>query len=148
MRKRFAAVLAMLYIFVASQTPADDDAAAKSLQGVWIAETLEADGKAAPAEAFKTMRFTFKGDMLLVRGNHRDNREEECSYKIDPKQSPPQLDFTPSGEDKPIQAIYQVKGDELQVCLRHAEGEGGRPTEFVTKPESRLVLIKFKREKP
>jgi uncharacterized protein (TIGR03067 family) len=119
-----------------------------SLQGVWVAQSMEADGNAAPAEAVKRMRFTFKGDKLLVKGNYDDDREDECTYKVDPRQSPKHLDFTPVKEKKPIRGIYEVKGDELKVCLRHADSSEGRPTEFATKAGSRLVLIVFKKQKP
>lgn len=119
-----------------------------SLQGVWIAKSMEADGKPAPAEAVKRMRFTFKGDKLLVRGNHDDGSEEECGYEIDAKKSPKQLDFTPPKQKKPVLGIYEIKGDELKLCLRHNGSAEGRPTEFSTKPESKLILMVFKRAKP
>jgi uncharacterized protein (TIGR03067 family) len=118
------------------------------LQGVWLAQSLEAGGKPAPADAVKRMQFTFRGDKLLIRGNFRDDREEECSYKIDPKQSPKHLDFKTPTADRPVVGIYQLSGDELKVCLRHASGSEARPTEFATMPEASFVLIVFKRQKP
>jgi len=117
------------------------------LQGVWVGQTMEADGMAAPSEAVKRMRFTFKDGKLLVRGNFDDDREEDCTYRIDPKQSPKHLDFTTPTEKKPVLAIYDVNGNELKVCLRHASSSDGRPTAFATKAGSKLVLIVFKKEK-
>jgi uncharacterized protein (TIGR03067 family) len=124
------------------------DDAKDPLQGVWIAQSMESDGKAAPAAAVKKMRFTFKGDKLLVRGNFEDDSEETCAYKVDPKKTPKHLDFSPPKEKKPILAIYAMKGDELKICLRHGKSSKGRPTEFATKPDSDLVLIVFKKQKP
>jgi uncharacterized protein (TIGR03067 family) len=122
---------------------------ADALQGVWVAQSLEADGKPAPADAIKLMRFTFKGDRLLLRGNARDNREEECAYKIDPKQSPKQLDFTMPNEKMPILGIYAVMGDELKLCIRHASNSSeGRPTSFSTTAGKGLVLVVLKKERP
>jgi uncharacterized protein (TIGR03067 family) len=66
-----------------SFTKAGDDA--KPLQGVWIAQSMEADGKPAPADAVKRMKFTFTDDKLLIAGNFADDREQECAYKVDPK---------------------------------------------------------------
>ena len=125
----------------------DGDDGAKALQGVWAAASMEADGTPAPAKDVERMRFTFKENKLLIRGNFRDDREQSA-YKVDPKQSPKQLDFTPPKEQKPILGIYEVNGDELKVCLRHASSSDGRPTEFATKPDSKLVLIVFKKQKP
>lgn len=123
---------------------ADD---ATNLQGVWIAESMEADGEAAPAEAVKRIHFTFKGDKLFVKGNFADDREEECTFKVDAKQSPKHLEFTAPKEQKPVLGIYEVKKDELKICLRHARSADGRPTEFATKPNSKLILIVFKKQK-
>jgi uncharacterized protein (TIGR03067 family) len=140
--------LAVLSIVVAvrSTSGAADDARA-ALQGVWVARLMEVDGKTAPAEATRRMRFTFKGDRLLIRGNFDDNREDACPYTIDPKKSPKHLDFTPPSEKEPVLGIYDLKGDELKVCLRHAGGTGGRPTAFATRAGSNLVLIVFQKQK-
>jgi uncharacterized protein (TIGR03067 family) len=119
-----------------------------ALQGVWVAQSMESDGRPAPPEEVKRMRLTFRGDKLLLRGNFDDDREEECAYKVDPKPSPKQLDFTPPKEPKPILCIYEVKGDELKVCLRHASSSEGRPTEFATKQGSKLILVVLKKQKP
>ena len=124
------------------------DDAKDSLQGVWVAQSVETDGKAAPADVVKRMRFTFKGDKLFIKGNFDDDREEECDYKIDSKQSPKHLDFSPPKEKKPVLGIFAVKGDELKVCLRHGGSSDGRPKKFTTKADSNLVLIVFKKESP
>jgi uncharacterized protein (TIGR03067 family) len=119
-----------------------------SLQGVWMGESMESDGNQAPKEAVDRMRFTFKKNELLVKGNFQDDREERCSYKIDGTKSPKQLDFTPPKAEKPILAIYELKGDKLRIRLRHGGSFGGRPTEFSAKRDSGMVLIVFKRKKP
>ncbi len=129
----------------AKDTGGADDAAA--LQGVWIAQSAESSGKAAGAEQVARMRFTFRDGKLFVAGNHAEGPEEECTYKIDPSQTPRQLDFTPPKEQKPILAIYEIKGDELKVCIRHGGSDKGRPTEFASTPGSELVLIVFKKQK-
>ncbi len=94
------------------------------------------------------MRLTFKGDKLLFLGNFDDDREEECIYKFDVKRFPNHLEFTPPNEKKPILGIFEVKGDELKICLRHARSNKGRPTEFATKEDSQLILLVLRRQKP
>jgi uncharacterized protein (TIGR03067 family) len=117
------------------------------LLGVWNAKSLETEGAAAPDDAFRLMRFTFKEKTVLIRGNFGDDREEECEYKSDPKKKPKQLDISPPKQKHPVVAIYEVKGDELKICLRHGPDTDGRPTEFATTPGSRLVLMVLKRQK-
>lgn len=118
-----------------------------SLIGVWVAKSVERDGKSAPAEVVKSMRLTFQKDKVLIRGNFNSDREDEVPYKIDPKATPKTWDFAPPGETKPILPIYEIKGDELKVCLRHANSPGGRPTEFTTKPQSGQILMVFQKQK-
>lgn len=120
----------------------------EALQGVWVAQSMEADGKAAPADVVKQMRFTFRQDKLLIRGNFSDDREEECSYKLDPARSPRHLDILPPREEKPVLAIYELQGDQLKVCLRHNGAAAGRPRDFQSLPNSQVVLIVFKRQQP
>lgn len=131
MRHLLWAALVVPYLVSALHSGAkagDDDK--NPLEGVWVAQSIEADSKPAPAESVKRMRFTFKGDKVLVRGNFNDDREEEGAYKADFKQSPKHLEFTLPKAEKPILGIYEVDGDELKICLRHASSSDGRPTEF------------------
>lgn len=116
------------------------------LQGVWIARSLESDGKAAPAEAVRRMQFTFQGKKLFIKGNFADDRVEECTFKVDVTQSPKHLDITPPESQLRIPGIYDVKDDQLSVCLRHASSSDGRPTEFASKVDSKLILIVFQRQ--
>lgn len=116
-----------------------------ALQGVWIAKSMETDGKPAPATTVKRMRFRFKGDKLFVRGNFENDTEDECEYKIDATKSPKHIDILPPKEKNPILGVYDIKGDELSLCLRHADTPGGRPTKFSTATEPNLILIVFKR---
>ena len=125
------------------------DDAKDALQGVWVAKSMKADGKPAPKDTLKRMRFTFEGDKLRIRGNSKtDEDEDEMTYTVDAEQSPKHLDFTPPKAEKPVLAIYEIKGDELKVCMRHAKSTEGRPTKFESTPNSRLVLIVFKKQKP
>jgi uncharacterized protein (TIGR03067 family) len=148
--KRIALITAIAFgiaLPLPSITIADDDPK-DALQGVWVAKSMKADGKPAPKEAVKRMRFTFDGDKLLMRGNSKtDDSEEEATYVVDAEPSPKHLDFTPPNADTPVMAIYEIKGDELKVCIRHAKSSEGRPTKFESKPNSRLVLIVFKKQK-
>jgi uncharacterized protein (TIGR03067 family) len=118
-----------------------------ALLGIWIAKSMETDGKPAPAATAKRMRFTFNGDKLLVRGNFENDTEDECKYEIDATKSPKHLDIVFPEGGHPVLGIYDIKEDELSLCLRHADTPGGRPTKFSTATEPNLILIVFKRTK-
>ena len=53
---------------------------------------------------------------------------------------------TPLREDKPLLGIYELTDDSYKVCFGPPGGE--RPTEFASKPGSKVRLIVMKREKP
>ncbi|MGC4002489.1 MAG: TIGR03067 domain-containing protein [Pirellulales bacterium] len=125
---------------------ADDDKS--PLQGVWVGQSLITDGTPAPEADAQRMRFTFQKETLLLRGNFKDDNEAECTYTIDPKQSPKQLDFTPPKEKAPILCIYEISGDTLKLCIRHANNNGPRPKEFVSTKDSPAVLVVLKRQTP
>lgn len=118
-RLRTILVFAGLALALPTSRAADDDPKA-ALQGIWVAQTIEEEGKSAPARGFSHLQFTFKKDKLFTRGFN-------C-------------------EEKPVLAIYEVKGDELKVWLRNQPSNDGRPSEFARKPATRLVLIVFKKQ--
>ena len=146
--RRFMLISALLAFVMSASAPQAQAAedAPNELQGTWVAKSMEADGKTAPAEQVKRMRFTFKGDKLLVKGNFDDDREDDCVLTINSETSPKQLQFTLPKEPKPILGIYEVNEGELKICFRHGSSSEGRPTEFATKPETQLVLIVFKKQ--
>ncbi|HLX63452.1 MAG TPA: TIGR03067 domain-containing protein [Planctomycetota bacterium] len=138
----FACLLALsLSLARAAEDPKD------ALQGVWIAQSGERDGAASPAEDIKSVKITITADKFTLQ--EKDEKDMECAYKIDTTQSPKQLDLTPANkENKPVHAIYELKGDELKICARQADSsDGPRPTEFATKKDSHFALLVLKREK-
>ena len=146
-RSLITAVAAFSALLISHPAAIAGEDAADSIQGVWIAKSMEANGKSAPEEVVNRLRFTFKDDKLLVKGNFDDGREEECSFTIDPERSPKHLNFSPPREKKPVLGIYELKNDELRLCMRHGNSSEGRPTEFATKEGTELVLIVFKKLK-
>lgn len=136
--------LFVFFLFMGVFTAAWGAATEKgSLEGTWIAKTMEKDGKKAPEEAVKRMSYRFAGDKLFVKGNFENDRVDECSFVLDGSREPKQLDFTPPKAKKAILAIYERKGDALKICMRHSSSDKGRPTEFKTTPDSALILIVF-----
>jgi uncharacterized protein (TIGR03067 family) len=142
----FMALISFGLIALHPVSMAGDDAS-KALQGVWIGQSMEAEGKALPAEIAMKMQFKFEGNKFFMKGNFEDGREVECAYKLDPKKSPKHFEFTPPDAKKTILGIYEIKGDELKVCLRHESSSDGRPTAFATQEGSKLVLIVLKKKK-
>jgi uncharacterized protein (TIGR03067 family) len=119
------------------------DPSKDELQGVRVGASGEVNGKPAPAKEVERIRFTFKGAKLLVRGARDEDKEEESTFKTDPKKSPRHLDITL--KDKTLHGIYEVQGDELKVCFENGGKAENRPTKFATNKENEEVLIVFTR---
>jgi uncharacterized protein (TIGR03067 family) len=118
----------------------------RSLLGVWQAVAMERGGMPAPQEAIARMRFTFEEGKLLVRGNFQDEREVACTYQIDLQQDPMRLDFQPPEEKKKVVGIFRFRDELLEVCLRNASSDKGRPEDFQAQGDSSLVLIRFRKQ--
>ncbi len=146
--KRFSFVALVVSVCLASgasigrAADADND----ELQGVWVATSMEINGEPAQAEEVERTRFTFKGQKLLLRHSKDEGKEEEGTFKVDPKRAPKHLDITI--KNKTLHGIYEVRGDELRVCYETGDKGENRPTKFATNKRDESVLIVFKKHKP
>jgi uncharacterized protein (TIGR03067 family) len=119
-----------------------------ALQGTWTLVSLQVDGYAMPEEIVKTGRFVVESDQykltLGVEGISAD-----FTYVLDPTSTPRSIDLTyASGPRKgaTVKGIYRLQGDSYTLCRRENKGQA-RPTEFVSKPGSGLILAVYKRER-
>jgi uncharacterized protein (TIGR03067 family) len=117
----------------------------KAMEGKWLIEKAEMNGEAIEPEALKDIVVTITGERyeLLIK-----DTKDAGTLKLDETQKPKAMDGTDTeGEDvgKVTKSIYELSGDTLRVCYSLAGGE--RPKEFVTKPDSQLLLVTYKREK-
>lgn len=134
----------MAMFFLCASSSASDPK--KSLLGVWQAVAMERGGMPASQEAIARMRFTFEEGKLLVRGNFQDEREVACTYQIDLQSDPMHLDFQPPEEKKRVVGIFRFRDELLEVCLRNASSNQGRPDSFQPQGDPSLVLIRFRKQ--
>ena len=121
-------------------TPSD----AESLQGVWTVHRQESDGERV--SIFGDMTMTFKGDKVELRPLGKDHKDPPtAAFKLDPTKSPKEIDLTVSkdGQSEVVRGIYDLKGDDLRICL--AEPKAKRPTAFVTVKGGDSDLAVYKR---
>jgi uncharacterized protein (TIGR03067 family) len=115
------------------------------LLGVWQAVSIEKGGKKAPAEMAKLLRMTFRKDALIVRGNHKDENEDRCSYKIDDSKTPKQFEFSMDDESERVLGIYRIENGILEICTRRPETKLGRPESFDASKDNSIVHMKLER---
>jgi uncharacterized protein (TIGR03067 family) len=119
----------------------------KLRNGLWEPVSAVVDGKERPVGKDRKMVLEYKDE--TYRDKVGDKIVGEGISRVDPTQTPKALDIIPQRNGVKGQtalAIYELKGDELIVCL--ARPGKDRPKEFESKPDSGHVLLKFKRVKP
>jgi uncharacterized protein (TIGR03067 family) len=127
---------------------AEDKEAAKTdkekLEGSWQLSSAQMMGKDAEGDELKQMQersFDFKDGTLTARTN--------AKYTIDPSKKPKEITLEvsegPAREQGTWKGIYELKGDDLTVCICPPNGD--RPKAFETKEGELTTLIKFKRVK-
>lgn len=133
-------VLTLAAGFLAAPAPQDQTKDQQAIQGTWVVESAERNGK--PETDIKGEKLIFMKDGKAVMTTK--GKEEKATYKIDPSKKPKTIEFTPEREEKPALGIYELTGDSLKVCVMRPGGE--RPTDFSSKAPGR-VLIVLKRQK-
>jgi uncharacterized protein (TIGR03067 family) len=142
---RLPVVILMLF---AATLRADDKDELKKLEGSWDVLAIEAGGKEAPKEKGAPEKLTIKDGKLTGLG-------PEIRLATDATKKPKWLSmtFTREGKDATVNAIYELNGDELKICLPLAPAKGSgavfenkRPEGFDTKDKAEM-LIKAKRAK-
>jgi uncharacterized protein (TIGR03067 family) len=117
----------------------------KLLEGTWVLDAFETNGKAIPAEKINKIKLTIKGDKYSVDFGEK---KMELTFKIDPSKKPKAIDVTiKKGDEKAVTfGIYEVGPDTFRIC-RTLEAGKDRPTAFTTKENSGTAMATYKREK-
>jgi uncharacterized protein (TIGR03067 family) len=140
----YAVVIVAAGLLVAADKSNKDDAVKKELskmEGVWIAVSAERDGEKRSKDEIKDLKFTVKGDKWAI---NLDGQEYQGTLKIDPTKTPKESDSIME-DGQIVKAIYEVENGHLKLCWR-GPGED-RPKEFVSKADSGINLVIFKRSK-
>jgi uncharacterized protein (TIGR03067 family) len=114
------------------------------LQGAWIGELLERDGKVVNrgAEA-RQARVRFAGDTAMFEEN---GVILMGSFRLDPTRTPKTFDLTVTdgdGQETYPAGIYHLTDDSFRLCLGFSAAK--RPSEFATYPDSGRTLFVYRR---
>ncbi len=105
----------------------------------------EDNGNKSPQEANRNYTVGLTGRRIIVV---RNEKSTVAIYTIDPTKNPKAIDITPLdgvNRGKTLPGIYTWDGDTLKLAWSE---KGTRPTEFVSKKDSGVVLFVLKKEKP
>jgi RNA polymerase sigma factor (sigma-70 family) len=121
----------------------------KALEGVWLVESVEDSGDMREAKGFQVV---FKGDRFTFQPPGRKEPEFAGRYEIDPDKGPQMIDFIDAQDGLARHAIFDLKGDELRICMNE-DPAGERPDRFVSEKKQGgsnndlLMILKRKEAK-
>jgi uncharacterized protein (TIGR03067 family) len=139
------ALFVLLAFALTATARADDKADLKAGAGKWKLEKAEIGGK----DALNTLKdleleILADGKYTITVGSEKD----QGTFTIDPTKTPKQMEIKPTGgpnKGRTLKAIYKLDGDTLTIC--YELGDGGFPKAFESKPDTKLFLAVYKREK-
>ena len=129
--------------------PAGDDNARKDLekmQGQWIMQGLEINGKDVPLDKLGDTLLTIKGD--VYRTTIKDKDLLGFRIKLDPSKEPKTIDMIkkePDGTEKVYKGIYAFENGVFKMC-RGIEASQNRPNQFATWPDTGYFVVTWKKK--
>jgi uncharacterized protein (TIGR03067 family) len=144
-----AGVLAGTPVVLAADPPPEEALKAEfhHLQGTWLYESLEEDGKKADAEKLKNRTFHVGANVFLVRDGGK--LVQAGKLTVEPAKKPKTVNaVVEAGEkkDSVLLGIYDLDKDTLRLCFDPAGQD--RPAKFEAPDKSGLVAAVLKRKYP
>jgi uncharacterized protein (TIGR03067 family) len=116
----------------------------KALEGEWIVESVEDHADARDAKGYQVI---FERDVFTFNPPMRNAQPFAGRYEIDPDKGPQIIDFISEKDGKPRRGIYDLKRDELRICINE-EADGERPDRFVSEKRGKNDLLMVLKRKP
>ena len=143
---RIVLSVAAVGLLAAADTP---KSAREAIAGSWRVVACELEHKLLPEAVFKDLRYVLAEDgKWKLEGGPGFPKAAGGAFDLDPKASPKTIDMTPDDgpfKGKTFRGIYQLEGDELKACFAFPGKD--RPKNYLTRPESGLVLEFWRRGK-
>ena len=146
------AVLACLVgvAFTAEPGPEPARRELAALDGTWLLESVEINGNKQDAPIDNpSLEVRIKAGRLTVG---QGNGTEGFTVTIDARCTPKLIDLTEvkegkdAGRGQTLEGIYEIKDDRLRLCLKEAAGVRERPTAFVARAGSQIILLTLRRK--
>jgi uncharacterized protein (TIGR03067 family) len=132
---------------LAADSPKDYDGRTtqESLQGTWLVQSVEYNGRKMPAEEVKGAKMVFAGNRLTF---DRPGYSLKATFTIDAARDPAHIDIQALDgpeKGKTMKMIYRLEGNTLKLAGRESDSKD-RPKEFRADPGSQTGLLILKRQ--
>lgn len=114
------------------------------IEGTWVPITAELSGHALGEDRLVSMK------LILAKQNYTmlvGKTSDQGTVILNTATHPMAMDIKGTegpNKGRTIPAIYELAGDTLKVCYNLSGPE--RPTEFMTRPNTSLFLVTYKRQ--
>jgi uncharacterized protein (TIGR03067 family) len=146
-RLLFLAVFAALFaVHGHASDQADGKRGLEALQGEWEVVEVNANGTDRTEELKKMgFKITFQGTTMRIPG--KPGKSPEFTVTLDAAKEPKVIDMLPTNgpfKGQTLAGIYDLKGDELRLCMPNQPKEE-RPGSFFSDQGSGLGVFRMKR---
>src|SRR5262249_2328783 len=122
---------------LAGDEPGKTNPDKEAIQGTWIAESAQTEGKKIGDDQVKKCKISFNGDKIELVG--LSHGKGQGTFTLDPTKKPQGIDMRiPDMDD--VFGIYELDGKTLKLCLNAGPGE--RPKEFTGKGHHIWLVMK------
>jgi uncharacterized protein (TIGR03067 family) len=149
MKTRMLMVVAVGLLVAVNSGQGGDKGDRKSIQGTWILEAIEVDGKRNDAtEKDKVeFKFVFTADKVI---DGSGDKKSEGTFKLDPTKKPKTIELTVTKskskeKERTIKGVYELEGNKFRLCMNPG---GELPTEVKSINGTAQQVWEFKRVKP
>jgi uncharacterized protein (TIGR03067 family) len=147
---RIATLLLILgsALTVGAQAPGQDPATKESakLEGIWAIVSVEIEGNSLAMDKLKESRLTVHGKEYSFK---LGDTHLEFTYRLNASGFPNAIDLIVAAgpeKGKVYYGICKLEKDRYEICRTTVPGKA-RPTAFVTRPNSGLMIVVWHREK-
>jgi uncharacterized protein (TIGR03067 family) len=135
------AVLACLLVAAdkPAEKPADKKTDKELLQGTWVVTSAKQNGEVV--KRLENITLTIKGDSITSSEDPND----KITFTIDHEKKPPTMDLKGTRGTEMVSqlAVYDLKGDELSVCI----DRNGKEYPKEVAPKEGFMFLSLKRQK-
>lgn len=114
-----------------------------NIQGMWtIVYEVEDGQRREPKDSV----MEFAGEKCRMRYGAAAKPKPDLEFKLDASKSPKWFEMREQGEESPFYGIYELKGDELKICVNErSKSAADRVVEFKAEPPRPEFLIVLRR---